>query len=173
MSGSTPTIRRDLGLCPFGTQLAHRKHVTSLVGPLDRRGLLLASVGQRAVLAACRGIGREPVRHTNMDSKEIAMTPLMSKPSGAAPATLVYITLGAIMTVWSGIWYMYLSNYPPSHQAINYICYGFLITGIVLLLIGIILGPISRWARHAELPPVEATGTAMQSEQTAGARRVV
>src|SRR5262249_19637799 len=130
-----------------------------------------AGMGQRAVLTAFRGIGREPVRDTNMDSKETAMTPLMSKPSGAAPATLVYITLGAIMTVWSGIWYMYLGNFPPSHQVVNYICYGFLTTGIVLLVIGIILGPISRWARHAELPPVEATGAAVQSEEAAGARR--
>src|SRR3954452_19123997 len=101
------------------------------------------------------------------------MAPLMSKPSGAAPATLVYITLGAIMTVWSGIWFMYLNNNPPSFQAIKYICYGFLITGIVLLVIGIILGPISRWARHAELPPAEATNTAVQTEQAAAARRTV
>jgi len=107
-----------------------------------------------------------------LDSEEIAMPPLMSKPSGAAPATLVYITLGAIMTVWSGIWYMYLSNNPPQHQVISYICYGFLITGIVLLVIGVILGPISRWARHAELPPSEATPTAMQTEQTAANRAV-
>jgi len=97
----------------------------------------------------------------------------MSKPSGAAPATLVYITLGAIMTVWSGIWYMYLNHNPPAHQAVNYICYGFLITGIVLLAIGFILGPLSRWARHAELPPAEATPTAMQNEQTTPTRRVV
>jgi len=96
----------------------------------------------------------------------------MSKPSGAAPATLVYITLGAIMTVWSGIWYMYLSHNPPRHQAVNYFCYGFLTTGIVLLVIGFILGPLSRWARHAELPPAEATPTAMQTEQAA-AHRVV
>jgi len=108
-----------------------------------------------------------------MDSKEITMPPLMSKPSGAAPATLVYITLGAIMTVWSGIWFMYLSNNPPTHQAINYLCYGFLITGIVLLVIGIILGPISRWARHAELPPVEATSAAIQTEQARTAQRTV
>ena len=101
------------------------------------------------------------------------MPPLMSKPSGAAPATLVYITLGAIMTVWSGIWYMYLLNNPPQHPVINYICYGFLITGIVLLVIGIILGPISRWARHAELPPQEATPSAVESEQAVAGRHVV
>ena len=32
------------------------------------------------------------------------MPPILSKPSGAAPAALFYITVGALMTVWSGIW---------------------------------------------------------------------
>jgi RsiW-degrading membrane proteinase PrsW (M82 family) len=95
------------------------------------------------------------------------MPPLLSKPSGAAPATLFYITLGAIMTVWSGIWFMYLKNNPPANQAVSYLCTGFLITGIVLLAIGFTLGPLSRWARHAELPPQEATGPAIQEEQGA------
>ena len=39
------------------------------------------------------------------------MPPILSKPSGAAPASLFYITLGALMTVWSGIWYSYLRNH--------------------------------------------------------------
>lgn len=104
------------------------------------------------------------------------MPPLMSKPSGAAPASLFYITLGAVMTVWSGIWFMYLHNNPPGHAFVNYVCYGFLITGIVLVAIGFTLGPISRWARHAELPPEEATGPAIhQAEQATGpvSRRTV
>jgi RsiW-degrading membrane proteinase PrsW (M82 family) len=107
----------------------------------------------------------------SLDAKEIPMPPLLSKPSGAAPATLFYVTVGAMMTVWSGIWFMYLRNNPPSHPFVNYVCFGFLITGIVLLMIGFTLGPLSRWARHAELPPTEATGPAIQTEQTAAATR--
>ena len=99
------------------------------------------------------------------------MPPVLSKPSSAAPATLFYITLGAIMTVWSGIWFMYLRNNPPSNQAVNYLCLGFLITGIVLLAIGFTLGPISRRARTAELPPEEVTGPVVQAEQSATASR--
>jgi hypothetical protein len=85
------------------------------------------------------------------------MPPTLSKPSSAASASLFYITLGALMTVWSGIWYIYLRNNPPEHPASHYFCYGFLGTGLVLLAIGLTLGPLSRWARHAELPPTEAT----------------
>jgi hypothetical protein len=102
------------------------------------------------------------------------MVQTLSKPSGAARATLFYITLGAIMTVWSGIWFMYLRNYPPTHPFIRYLCYGFLTTGLVLLVIGLVLGPLSRWARHAELPPAEVTPPTPQSEpEVASARRMV
>ncbi len=98
------------------------------------------------------------------------MPPLLSKPSGAAPAALFYITIGALMTVWSGIWYSWLRGHESSSQGVHYLCMGFLATGIVLLLIGFTLGPISRWARHAELPPSEVTPAAVQND--ANARRV-
>src|SRR5450755_3420281 len=101
-----------------------------------------------------------------------AMPPILSKPSGAAPASIFYITLGALLTVWSGIWYAYLRNHPSDHQAIYYVCMGFLLTGLVLLAIGLTLGPISRWSRHAELPPAEVTPTAVQNDPNLTARRV-
>ena len=101
------------------------------------------------------------------------MPPTLSKPSSAAPTSIFYITLGAIMMVWSGIWYSYLHNRGTSHPALNYICTGFLITGFVLLTIGLLLGPLSRFARHAELPPAEVTPAAIQSEQNAVTTRQV
>jgi len=100
------------------------------------------------------------------------MTPPLSKPSGAAPTSLFYITFGAIMTIWSGIWYFYLANHPPAHGFINYICFGFVITGIVLLLIGFALGPIARMSRTAELPPVEASGNAVSPERPGASQRL-
>jgi len=97
----------------------------------------------------------------------------MSKPSGAAPAAVFYITVGALITVWSGIWYKYLRDHPSGNQGVYYICMGLLGTGLVLLVIGFTLGPISRWARHAELPPSEVTGTAVRTEEeSAAANRV-
>jgi len=100
------------------------------------------------------------------------MPPILSKPSGAAPAALIYITLGAIMTVWSAIWYSYLRNHESGQSAQFYVCMGFLATGVVLLAIGFTLGPISRWSRHAELPPTEVTPAAMQNDPNITARRV-
>jgi hypothetical protein len=101
-----------------------------------------------------------------------AMPPTLSKPSGAAPASLIYITLGALMAVWSGIWFMYQRNNAIStHSGQFYICMGFLVTGIVLVAIGLSLGPLSRMARHAELPPQEVTDAAIQTEKAAAARQ--
>ena len=91
------------------------------------------------------------------------MPPILSKPSSAAPTSLVYITLGAVMTVWSGLWFFYLQNNPPSHQFVHYVDAGFLLTGIVFLLIGFGLGPMARFARQAELPPQEVTPTVAQT----------
>ena len=56
------------------------------------------------------------------------MTPILSKPSGAAPASILYITLGALMTVWSGIWYSLAAATIESdraNQGIHYLCMGF------------------------------------------------
>ena len=93
--------------------------------------------------------------------------PLLSKPASSAYASLLYITLGALTNVWSGIWYWYMSNYPPANPATWYWCYGFLLTGLALFIIGLAIGPIGRAARRAELPPPEATLTEAKIQQTA------
>ncbi len=93
------------------------------------------------------------------------MPPILSKPSSSAPTSLFYITVGALMTVWSAIWYFYLSRSGSENQVVYFLCTGFLVTGLVLLSIGFLIGPLSRHARKAELPPTEAMGTVAQSEQ--------
>jgi hypothetical protein len=96
--------------------------------------------------------------------------PILSNPSGAARTSVAYITIGALTDVWSGVWYWYLSEHPPERDVAWYLCWGLLLTGSVLVVIGLALGRIGRAARHAELPPEEVTAAAVQSEQTAAAR---
>jgi hypothetical protein len=95
--------------------------------------------------------------------------PLLSKPSSSAYASLLYITVGALTDVWSGIWYWYMRNHPPDSPATWYWCYGFLLTGFVVLVIGLTIGPIGRAARHAELPPPEVTPTEATIQREAAA----
>ncbi len=79
-------------------------------------------------------------------------TPL-SKPSSVVPMALVFVTIGALLTVWGLVWMAYLFNNPPERDVINYIDYFVLSTGIVLLVIGSVAGRIGRAAREVEMPP--------------------
>src|SRR5947208_10783949 len=78
---------------------------------------------------------------------------MLQRPSFGAPIAIMYITLGALIDVWSGIWYFYLHNNPPQDNTSYYFCTGFLLTGTVLIVIGLALGPIGRAARQAEHHP--------------------
>lgn len=98
---------------------------------------------------------------------------ILSKPSSAARTSIIYITIGALTDVWSAIWYAYLRSYPPPSDATWYWCYGFLLTGLVLLIIGLAIGRIGRSARHAELPPEEAVPAVARIEENAAARAPV
>jgi hypothetical protein len=73
--------------------------------------------------------------------------------TAAARTALFYITIGALMVVWTGVWYVYLYNNPPESHSIYYWCTGFLVTGLTLVFIGLGLDRIGRSARHADLPP--------------------
>jgi hypothetical protein len=92
--------------------------------------------------------------------------PLLSQPSSAARTSLFYITVGALMVVWTGIWFAYLNSNPPESPSVYYWCTGFMVSGVTLLVIGLALGRIGRAARHAELPPPEVTAPVATAEQT-------
>jgi hypothetical protein len=98
---------------------------------------------------------------------------ILSKPSSAAQISLLYITIGALTDVWSGIWYAYMLHSPPENDFTWYCCYGTLLTGLTLLVIGLGIGRIGRSARHAELPPEEVTPAVAKAEQDAAARAPV
>ena len=92
--------------------------------------------------------------------------PILTTPSGAFPISLVYITVGTLIDIWSGVAMIY---YPPETNWGHFLLVGSLITGIALLVICLLLGPIGRAARHAELPPTEVTDAVATTAQTAAA----
>lgn len=76
-----------------------------------------------------------------------------AQTSGSAFMAVIYITIGAVLDVWSVIWYLYLNRHPPGVDTPYFWCYGFFFTGLALIIIGLALGKIGRQARHAESPP--------------------
>jgi hypothetical protein len=93
--------------------------------------------------------------------------PLMSKPSSAPRTALFYITIGALLVVWSTTWYFLMT---PDTNTKKFLDAGLFMTGVVLLVIGFGLGHLGRMARKAELPPQEATAAEARIDQNAAAR---
>ena len=91
---------------------------------------------------------------------------ILTTPSGAFSTSLIYITMGTLIDIWTIVSLLY---YPPTTDWGHFLVIGFLVTGLALLVIGLLLGPIGRAARHAELPPSEVTAAVAQAEQTAAA----
>lgn len=81
---------------------------------------------------------------------------------------VVYITVGAIMDVWTILWFDYMRRHGTASDGPYYWCYGFFFTGLTLIIIGLALGRIGRAARHAESPPdTTSSNQAVRAQQPA------
>jgi hypothetical protein len=92
--------------------------------------------------------------------------PILTTPSGAFPISLIYITVGTLVDIWTVVAMIY---YPPETDWGRFLVVGSFITGLALLIIGLFLGHIGRAARNAELPPADVTPAVASAEQTAAA----
>ena len=75
-----------------------------------------------------------------------------SKQASSATTSLIYLTLGGLIDVWSIVYFFYLRNHNGTDIAFLYV-YGFIFTGVVLFLIGLAVGQIGHSARSAEVAP--------------------
>ncbi len=84
--------------------------------------------------------------------------------SGHVP--VIYVTAGALIDVWSGIWCLYLAKHDAADDLSWYVCWGLILSGLVLVAIGLTLGQIERASRNAQLAR-EAAAAVPQAETTA------
>ncbi len=75
-----------------------------------------------------------------------------SKQASSATTSLIYLTLGGLIDVWSIVYFFYLRSHNGTDIAFLYV-YGFIFTGVVLFLIGLAVGRIGHSARSAEVAP--------------------
>jgi hypothetical protein len=97
--------------------------------------------------------------------------PLLSKPAFGPRTAIIYITVGALIDVWTGVWYYSFVrgvDGPLSRNA-QFWLWGFFLTGLTLIVVGALLGNIGRAARKAELPPADATPAEARIQETAAA----
>ena len=92
--------------------------------------------------------------------------PILSKPSFAPSTAIIYVTVGALMDVWTAVYYFtsMRAGTPEESRHEMFWVAGFFLTGAILMIIGLVMGPIGRSARQAEMPPVEVTPQAVQAE---------
>ena len=92
-----------------------------------------------------------------------------TKGSAAARRAIYWLTTGSLLLVWGGVWWVYMDRHPPAHDVSWYLCYGCLLSGLALAVIGLITGHIGRAARQADLPPtVSATPAPGQIQPVPG-----
>jgi len=95
--------------------------------------------------------------------------PLLSKPSFAPRTALIYVTIGALLGVWTLVWYFWFARDPQGYISRDtwFWLSGLFFTGLVLIVIGLLLGHIGRAARKAEMPPPEVERDEAAIQRTA------
>ncbi len=98
------------------------------------------------------------------------------KQSQSAQVALVLIIGGVLAMIWSGIWFVAMRNEAVPAWARNvYLCAGVFLTGLALLVIGVLVGRIGAAARPADTvsdrpgAPNPGAGMAVPAAIAAGA----
>lgn len=100
------------------------------------------------------------------------MLEFLRSPSRSAAGAILYVTVGTLMVIWAGLWYVYFivpqEHAPPWQQ---YTCVSTVLSGFAIVAIGLLYGLIGHGAKSADntvgvapagpLTPVIASGTAI------------
>jgi hypothetical protein len=95
--------------------------------------------------------------------------PVLSKPAFGPKVALVYVTIGALIDVWTVVYYFAFARSETMSNTTWFFLLGLFFTGVVLIVLGLILGPLGRAARQAELPPTDASTQAETNIQRTAA----
>jgi len=93
--------------------------------------------------------------------------PMLSHPAFGPRTALAYVTGGTLLCVWVLVWYL-TRDYELTRSQWFWVS-GLFLTGTTFVFLGLVLGPLGRAARQAELPPVEAVKAEAAIQQTAAA----
>lgn len=93
--------------------------------------------------------------------------PMLSQPSFGPRTALGYVTGGTLLCVWTLVWYFTRERAMEGNEPFWFA--GLLLTGVTFVFLGLVLGPLGRAARQAELPPQSAIAAEAAIQQTAAA----
>ena len=93
---------------------------------------------------------------------------MLSNPAFGPRLAVAYVTIGALIDVWTGVWYYSQAGGSLSPNQWFWVT-GFFLTGLTLMIIGLLIGPLGQYARKSEMPPPEATQSEAQIQANAAA----
>ena len=93
--------------------------------------------------------------------------PMLSHPAFGPRTALAYVTGGTLLCVWTTVWYL-TREYELTRSQWFWVA-GLFLSGVTFIFLGMLLGPLGRAARQAELPPAEAVRAEAAIQQTAAA----
>lgn len=97
--------------------------------------------------------------------------PLLSKPSFGPRTSIIYITIGSLIDVWTVVWFFTYArgNSGAISRDAWFWLAGLFLTGLTLIVIGVLIGEIGRKARKAEMPPPDVQNQEATIQETAAA----
>ncbi|HEY1188826.1 MAG TPA: hypothetical protein VGE74_14320 [Gemmata sp.] len=97
--------------------------------------------------------------------------PVLSHPAFGPKVAIGYVTGGSLLCVWTLVWY-FTREAELSRSQWFWIA-GLFLSGITFIFLGLVLGPLGRVARQAEMPPPSALQAEAVIQQTAAAHQPV
>lgn len=95
---------------------------------------------------------------------------ILSHPAFGPRTALMYVTGGLLLDVWTAVYFFaFVRPAGPVSNMTWFWLFGLFLTGAVFIALGLLLGPLGRAARQAELPPAEAIQAEAAIQQTAAA----
>ena len=79
------------------------------------------------------------------------MFELLRSQSKSASGAILYVTIGTLLMIWSGLWYFYFLRPDPNPPAWeSFTCMGTILSGFAIAAIGLMFGLIGRGAKAAD-----------------------
>src|SRR5262249_8192663 len=113
-------------------------------------------------------VGPGPGRAALPIARGSTVMSMLSNPAFGPRIALAYVTAGALINVWTVVYFFTRAREGLSNNGWFWLA-GFFFSGVTLIVLGLVLGPLGRAARKAELPPNEAAGAEARINQTAAA----
>lgn len=89
----------------------------------------------------------------------------LSNPAFGPRLAVGYVTAGALIDVWTAVWYFAFADRSSPGGGLTHNQWfwlaGFFLTGLTLIILGVLIGPLGQHARKSELPPPEAKDAAV------------